>query len=121
MCLGPSASRILAVSAEHNVDLARYLADRCRDADDFEHVEPQLSVVCFRHVPSDVPPARLDAYQVALQRALEVDGSAWVSTTTLRGRTYLRAGMVNYLATERDVGVMIDAIRRLSPGALSAS
>ena len=78
-------------------------------------------MVCFRHVPSDVPPASLDAYQVALQRALELDGSAWVSTTTLRGHAYLRAGMVNYLATEHDVDVMIDAIRRVSPGALPAS
>jgi len=28
---------------------------------------------------------------------------------------------VNYLATERDVDAMIEAIRRLSPGALAAS
>jgi hypothetical protein len=37
-----------------------------------------------------------------------------VSVTTLRGRTFLRAGIVNYLSTERDVDRMLDALRRLS-------
>ena len=50
-----------------------------------------------------------------LQRALEVSGDAWVSVTTLRGRTFLRAGIVNYLSTEADVDRMLDALRRLSP------
>jgi len=27
----------------------------------------------------------------------------WVSTTRLRGRTYLRAGVMNYLSTEDDI------------------
>ena len=38
---------------EHNVDLAAYLVARCREASDFEVVpdEPELSVVCFRHLP----------------------------------------------------------------------
>jgi hypothetical protein len=39
--------------------------------------------------------------------------------TTLRGRTFLRAGIVNYLSTEADVDGMIDALRRLSPGVLA--
>ena len=48
----------------------------------------------------------------ALQRALEVGGEAWVSTTTLRGRTYLRAGVVNYLSTESNVDRMLAALRQ---------
>ena len=58
------------------------------------------------------PEERVDRYQAALQRALEVDGAAWVSVTTLRGRTYLRAGVVNYLATTADVERLIDVLRR---------
>ena len=41
-------------------------------------------------------------------------GEAWVSVTTLRGRTFLRAGVVNYLSTETDVDRMLEALRRLS-------
>jgi glutamate/tyrosine decarboxylase-like PLP-dependent enzyme len=100
---------------EHDVDLAASLADRVRSADDLELAcEPELSVVCFRHLPERVrawPGEQQDAYQTACQRALEADGAAWVSVTSLRGRTYLRAGLVNYLSTEAELDAMLDAIR----------
>jgi glutamate/tyrosine decarboxylase-like PLP-dependent enzyme len=110
-----------AALVEHDVRLAAHLARCCGESTDFQAVppEPELSVVCFRHVPDGIDDGdpRLDAYQTRLQRALEVDGTAWVSTTMLRGRTYLRAGFVNYLATEANVDTMLDALRRLSPAA----
>jgi aromatic-L-amino-acid decarboxylase len=106
----------------HDIDLAAYLARTLETAADFDlAVEPDLSVVCFRHLPrgsSPWPVARLDAYQDALQRALEVDGTAWVSVTTLRGRSFLRAGVVNYLADRGSVDAMVAALRRLSEGVL---
>jgi aromatic-L-amino-acid decarboxylase len=105
---------------EHTDDLAAYLAGRLRTAGDFELAcEPELSVVCFRHVPEMIAqrdPAAIDRYQAGLQRALEIDGSAWVSVTTLHGATFLRAGLVNPYATPADVDVLLDALRRLSEG-----
>jgi glutamate/tyrosine decarboxylase-like PLP-dependent enzyme len=105
---------------EHNDDLAAYLATRLREADDFELAcEPELSVVCFRHVPAALASrdaTDLDRYQTVLQRALEVDGAAWVSVTTLRGATFLRAGIVNPHATRADVDTLLSALRRLSEG-----
>jgi aromatic-L-amino-acid decarboxylase len=105
-----------------NLDLAAHLARRCRESDDFEAVpaEPELSVVCFRHLPggrdasASLHLAALDAHQDRLQRELETSGEGWVSTTTLRGRTYLRAGFVNYLSTRADVDRVLDALRRLA-------
>ena len=107
---------------EANDDLAAFLARRCRESADFEAVpeEPELSVVCFRHLPggragaAQLDATLLDRYQDRLQRALEVSGEGWVSTTRLRGRTYLRAGIVNYLSTEADVDQLLAALRRLS-------
>ncbi len=103
---------------EHNDDLASYLAGQLRAADDFELAcEPELSVVCFRHVPAaiaDRAQPDIDRYQAALQRALEVDGSAWVSVTTLRGAMYLRAGIVNPNATRAEIDLLLGALRRLS-------
>jgi glutamate/tyrosine decarboxylase-like PLP-dependent enzyme len=98
---------------EHNVDLARYLAERCLE-EGFEVIEPELSVVCFRHVPSGLADAEVHAHQNRLQRALEESGEGWVSTTTLRGRTYLRAGVVNYLSTEEDADRLVDALLRFA-------
>ena len=91
---------------ERNIDLAAYLSRRCAVEPDLEAVppEPELGVVCFRQLPpghEEWPLEVLDEYQARLQRALEIGGDAWVSVTTPRGRTYLRAGIVNYMSTGR--------------------
>ena len=101
---------------EQNDDLAAYLTRRCRELGELEVLpaQPELSVVCFRHLPRGIEEGDLDAYQDRLQRALEVSGEGWVSTTKLRGHTYLRAGVVNYLSTDEDVDRLLDALRRLS-------
>ena len=110
---------------EANVDLAAHLARRCAEAEDLEAVPPapDLSVVCFRHLPGGaaaargLDPAALDAHQDRLAAALETSGDGWLSTTTLRGRTYLRAGIVNHLATEADVDRLLERLRELAgPG-----
>jgi glutamate/tyrosine decarboxylase-like PLP-dependent enzyme len=103
-------------------DLAAHLARRCADADDFEAhpAAPELSVVCFRHLPGGraaglaLPPTELDAHQDRLQQALEASGDGWLTTTRLRGATYLRAGIVNYLSTEDDVDRLLATLRRLA-------
>ena len=105
---------------EHNDDLAAHLAERLV-SEGFEVVEPELSVVCFRHVPAALAgadPTVVDAYQKGLQRALEVSGAGWVSTTTLRERTFLRAGIVNYLSTDDDADRVVDVLLGESEGVL---
>jgi aromatic-L-amino-acid/L-tryptophan decarboxylase len=101
---------------EANDDLAAYLATRCAEADDFEAMPevPELSVVCFRHKPAGLTDAGLDAHQDRLQAALEASGDGWLTTTRLRGATWLRAGIVNYLSTEVDIDRLLDTLRRLA-------
>jgi aromatic-L-amino-acid/L-tryptophan decarboxylase len=103
-------------------DLAAHLARRCAETDDFESLPevPELSVVCFRHLPGGrdaamaLRPEELDAHQDRLQAALEVSGDGWLTTTRLRGATYLRAGIVNYLSTEDDIDRLLDTLRHLA-------
>jgi glutamate/tyrosine decarboxylase-like PLP-dependent enzyme len=109
---------------EANIDLAKHLAARIGASDDFEALpeQPELSVVCFRHLPGGRPgPARgtpeateLDAHQDRLQRALEASGEGWVSTTRLRGATYLRAGILNTQSTTDDVDDLLDILTALA-------
>ncbi|MEX2011630.1 MAG: pyridoxal-dependent decarboxylase [Chloroflexota bacterium] len=109
----------LARLVEMTNDLAAHLARRVAESDDFEALPatPELSVVCFRHLPggavaaATLPPATLDAHQDRLQAALEESGDGWLSTTTLRGATWLRAGIVNYLSTEADVDRVLERLR----------
>lgn len=107
---------------EANVDQAAYLARRCAESDDFEAMpaEPELSVVCFRHLPGGRTAAGrlasqdLDAHQDRLQAALETSGEGWLSTTRLRGATWLRAGIVNTQTTEADIDGLLATLRRLA-------
>ena len=107
---------------EANDDLAALLASRCAESDDFEAVPatPELSVVCFRHLPGgrdaamELGTGELDAHQDSLQAALEVSGEGWLTTTRLRGSTWLRAGIVNYLSTAADIDGLLATLRRLA-------
>ncbi len=109
---------------EMNDDIAAYLAARCADEDDLEAIPavPELSVVCFRHLPGGskaaaaIDPAALDAHQDRLAAALEEGGDGWLSTTTLAGATWLRAGVVNYLTTEADIDRLLATLRALADG-----
>jgi L-2,4-diaminobutyrate decarboxylase len=102
---------------EHNVDVAAHLARVCREAEDFQVMppEPELSVVCLRHLVPGLGADELDDHQDRLQQALAADGTGWVSTTTLRGRRYLRAGVVNYLSSTEAADRVVEALRRLAP------
>ena len=110
---------------EMNDDVAAYLAHLCAEADDFEALpaEPELSVVCFRHLPGGaaaaaaMAPRELDAHQDRLAAALEASGDGWLSTTSLRGSTWLRAGVVNYLTTGSDIDRLLATLRRLAADA----
>jgi glutamate/tyrosine decarboxylase-like PLP-dependent enzyme len=107
---------------EANDDLAAHLSRRCAESDDFEAIpaRPELSVVCFRHLPGGradtpaMPSAALDAHQDRLQAALEASGDGWLTTTRLRGSTWLRAGIVNYLSTDADIDRLLATLRRLA-------
>jgi glutamate/tyrosine decarboxylase-like PLP-dependent enzyme len=107
---------------EANDDVAAYLARCCAEADDLEALpeDPELSVVCFRHLPGGAAAAQamarddLDAHQDRLAAALERSGDGWLSTTSLRGSTWLRAGIVNYLTTEADIDRLLATLRRLA-------
>ncbi|HEX6398968.1 MAG TPA: pyridoxal-dependent decarboxylase [Actinomycetota bacterium] len=94
---------------ERNVDLAAHLAGRARERG-FEVIQPQLAVVCLRLAPDGLDDDATDELQRQLQRALEVSGDGWVSTTTLRGRTWLRAGVINYLSTEEDADRLLETL-----------
>src|SRR5919108_428882 len=106
-------SRGFAQLIERNVDLARHLTDAARRLG-FEVIEPQLAVVCFRLTPEGLDADATDELQKRLQRALEGSAAGWLSTTSLRGRTWLRAGVINYLSTEADADRILETLLHAS-------
>jgi glutamate/tyrosine decarboxylase-like PLP-dependent enzyme len=77
-------------------------------------------VVCFRHRPPGLAEGHdLDAHQDRIQAALETSGDGWLSTTRLRGSTWLRAGILNTQATIADVDRLLEHLRELGDMARS--
>lgn len=96
-----------------NIRLARHLAARVREyAPELELLEePQLSIVCFRHVPDGV--ADVNAHNAVLVRLIQRDARCYVSSGEVDGRTYLRPCIVNYRSTEADVEALVDVALEL--------
>ena len=99
------AERIGAAIAE-TCRLAKYLEGRLGKSDLFEVYAPvALNIVCFG--------LKLCA-DGALNKAIVVDlherGVAAPSTTTLHGKTAIRAAIVNHRTTEADIDAFIEAL-----------
>ena len=102
---------------EHDLALAAHLAALVTDAPDFECLAPRgLSIVCFRYAPpalhGDEP--ALDALNRRALSAMQLGGEAFVSSTVIGGRFWLRACIVNHRATTEDIDAMVDVVRRMA-------
>jgi aromatic-L-amino-acid decarboxylase len=96
---------------EHDLELARLVADLVRSADDLELMtEPALSIVPFRHVPSRGDP---DAHNRRLVGALQRDGRVYVTGAVVDGRWCLRPCIVNYRTSADDARALVDVVREV--------
>ncbi|MDR3524740.1 MAG: pyridoxal-dependent decarboxylase [Acetobacteraceae bacterium] len=99
------ADRLGAVTS-HCVALAERFAALIDTAGDVERAAPvPLNIVCFRVAGLD------DAGHVDLAARLQLAGQTVLSTTTIEGRTVLRAAFVNHRTTEADLPVVLSELR----------
>ncbi len=107
-------SGLVTLVSRHNA-LARRLAELIEGAPDLELMAPvELSTVCFRAVP---PPQRgddaaLDALNKAVMRGVQLEGDAFLTGTTLRGRFVLRACVLHPMTAEEDILALVGAVQR---------
>jgi glutamate/tyrosine decarboxylase-like PLP-dependent enzyme len=119
------AETVAAAITEDNA-LAAYFGACVEAAEDFELLAPvELSICCFRYVPPDARrrlasadeaerarvEGELNELNERILRAVQRGGRAYVSNASLRGRFALRACIVNFRTTRRDIRVTLDIIR----------
>ena len=110
---------------------ARMIADDCRLAErlharvaahpELEAATHSLSIATFRYVPPDLRPAigdrAVDAYLDTLNGSLleriQRSGEAFVSNAVVHGRYLLRACIVNFNTSARDVDALPEIVVRL--------
>jgi aromatic-L-amino-acid/L-tryptophan decarboxylase len=100
------AERLGAV-ADRCCELAQRLASAVDAEPRLERMAPVgLNIVCFRYRDGD------DAAQADIAADMQEAGEAVLSTTTLQGRTVLRAAFVNHRTVEADVDAVVQAVMR---------
>jgi glutamate/tyrosine decarboxylase-like PLP-dependent enzyme len=119
------ARRVRAAVSEDN-ELAAYFAERINEAEDFELLAPvELSICCFRYLPKGMRErlaaaetqersrldAELDELNAALMHSVQRGGRAYLSNVTLAGRYGLRACIVNFRTTRKDINQTLDIVR----------
>jgi glutamate/tyrosine decarboxylase-like PLP-dependent enzyme len=71
---------------------------------------PGLSIVCFRVAPPGAGGQRLDRFNEAVLRQVQLGGEAFLSSTVLGDRFWLRACLVNPRTTPADLEALLDAV-----------
>src|SRR4029077_6893921 len=97
-----------------NIEQARYLAERIREAPDLEVLAPvPLTIVCFRYVAPGRDDAALDVLNQELLIQLHEQGIAVPSNLTLGGRFALRGPITNHRSRREDFDVLVRETRRI--------
>lgn len=105
---------------EDDIALARALFDRLADDDRFEACTHSLSITTFRYVPAHLrgvsrdaaAEASLNDINRALQSRLETSGELFVSNAVIEGTYVLRACIVNFRTSPRDIEEIPDIVAR---------
>lgn len=103
-------TRVFAERVEATFDLARRFGERLAAAPDFELcVPPSCNIVCFRFTPDGA--ADLDALQERVRAKIVEDGAFFLARTTLEGKVWLRASLMNPATTDADLDALLIALR----------
>jgi len=99
----------IRAAVERNLRQALLLAELVREDPRLELlVEPQLSAVCFRHLPPEhVPSAE---HNGALAAAITAEGRILLAPATVDGVPCLRACIVNHRTTDDDVRAIVEVV-----------
>ena len=100
---------------EHTLQLARRFQALLEADPSFELLHrPQLSTVCFRHVPEDgMSPLDLDAHNRELAHALQADGRVYLAPAAVDEHVCLRVCFVNFRTRDDEVDRIVDVVREL--------
>ncbi len=95
-----------------NCQQARLMATLIEQEDGFElSFKPTLNICCFQAVFSGATKRELDQFNQQIATALQLNGTAVFSTTTIDGRSVLRAAIVNHRCSNKDIEHAVKGLR----------
>jgi aromatic-L-amino-acid/L-tryptophan decarboxylase len=100
-------------SIDRDIAFARRLASSLETSGEFEVFEPQsLSIVCFRYAPPNLREETqvIDDLNKAVLERVQLEGQAFLSSTVIDGRFWLRACIINPRTNEEDLEKLVDVV-----------
>jgi glutamate/tyrosine decarboxylase-like PLP-dependent enzyme len=116
LTLGYYGARQIADAISEDNSLAAYLGELVSQAEDFELLAPvELSICCFRYLPSPKMVAReLDQVNEQVMAAVQQGGRAYLSNATVNGKFALRACITNFRTTRADIEQTLAVVREVA-------
>lgn len=116
LALKLSGTAALEAALDRVAEVTRHLHRLVSDAPDFEAMhEPEFNIFCFRWIGDGrVSDEDLDVANASLRERLVRSGSAWITSTVLKGRRVLRVTIINPRTGPEEVGRMLQALRELA-------
>jgi len=127
MTLRYYGARRIAEAIAEDMAMAQYLAERVEADQEFELLAPvQLSICCFRYVPTSLRTkfaaanndrerddlnSQLNRLNERIMHKVQRGGRAYLSNAMLRGKFALRACIINFRTTRADIDMTLEAVR----------
>jgi len=108
---------------DHTLALARRLVALLQDDPAFELLHrPQLSTVCFRHVPrAGLGLLDLNAHNRELALAVQADGRVYLAAAVVDEQVCLRVCFVNFRTRDDEIEHVVEVVRELGARLAGAS
>jgi len=122
--------RRIAEAVTSDIALAAYMGELVRAAEDFELLAPvELSICCFRYVPAklraelesaandddrQLVESEINRLNEQIMYRVQRGGQAYLSNAMLRGRFSLRACIINFRTTPRDIDLTLETVREVA-------
>jgi aromatic-L-amino-acid/L-tryptophan decarboxylase len=98
---------------EQSIGQARMLASLVDECPALERIDPvSLNIVCFRYAPAGWTEEGVAALNREILMRLQEQGEATVSDTTIGGRHWLRAAIVNHRTRRADLERLVAGVAR---------
>jgi aromatic-L-amino-acid/L-tryptophan decarboxylase len=129
MTLAYAGARAIGDAIESNIDCARYGADLVGASADLELMAPvELSIICFRYLPERLrgrprtpeEEREVDGLNQQIMHTMQRGAGSYVSNASIGGRFALRACVLNYRTTRRDMEILLDDVRRAAADVTAA-
>ncbi len=107
-------SELLSQAIDQDIILTEYLHAQIEKSEDFRNMHDViLGILCFQYTADLKDDEVIQKLNRDIVKPLEKDGRVFIAGTTIKGKSVLRACLINHRKTEKDIDYLLDVIREV--------